>query len=127
MELLVVVVIVGVLLGISLPAYQGYVRSSKRADAHASLIDIAAREERFVAQNNTYTAELAANTGLGINSTTSRDGYYNMSVAACAGGTLATCYVITATATGSQASDTECAIITYDSAGVKSGTTGNCW
>ena len=126
-ELMIVVVIVGILVGISLPAYLDYVLRSHRADAHAALVDIAARQERFVAQNNTYTTEISANTGLGLGRTTSRDLYYNMTVAACAGGTIASCYLITATAAGGQASDTDCATITYDSAGTKGGTTNDCW
>ena len=126
-ELMIVVVIVGILLAISVPAYQGYVLRSHRADGQASLVDIAARQERFVAQNNTYTTEISANTGLGIGSTTSREGYYNMTVGACGGGAIATCYLVTATATGSQANDADCLIITFDSAGVRSGTTNDCW
>ena len=126
-ELMIVVVIVGILLAISLPAYQGYVLRSHRADGHASLVDIAARQERFVAQNNTYTTEISANTGLGLTRTTSRDGYFDMTVAACAGGTIATCYLITATANGGQTNDSDCLTITYDSAGAKSGTTAECW
>ena len=124
---MIVVMIVGILVGISLPAYLDYVLRSHRADAHAALVDIAARQERFVAQNNTYTTEVSANTGLGLGRTTSRDGYYNMTVAACAGGTIASCYLVTATATGGQTSDTDCLAITYDSAGTKSGTTNDCW
>jgi type IV pilus assembly protein PilE len=124
---MIVVVIIGILLAIALPSYQGYTLRSHRADAHASLVDIAARQERFVAQNNTYTTEISANTGLGIGSTTSREGYYNMTVSACGGGTIATCYVVTATATGSQVNDTACVAITYDSTGERSGTTADCW
>ncbi|MCP4766170.1 MAG: prepilin-type N-terminal cleavage/methylation domain-containing protein [Gammaproteobacteria bacterium] len=126
-ELMIVVVIVGVLLGISVPAYQNYMLTSRRADAQASLIDIAARQERFVAQNNTYTTEISAGTGLGVGITTSREGYYNMTVGACGGGAIATCYLVTATAAGSQANDADCLTITYDSVGVKSGTTNDCW
>jgi len=124
---MIVVVIVGILMAISLPAYQGYVLRSHRADAHASLLDIASRQERFVAQNNSYTTEISANTGLGIGRTTSREGYFNMTVAACGGGAIANCYLITATATGGQANDTDCVTITYDSTGAKSGTTTECW
>jgi type IV pilus assembly protein PilE len=124
---MIVIVIVGVLLGISVPAYQGYVLRSHRADGHSSLLDIAARQERFVAQNNTYTTEISAANGLGLGRTTSPEGYYNMSVAACGGGTIANCYVITATAAGRQVNDTDCLTITYDSAGTKSGTTAECW
>lgn len=126
-ELMIVLVIIGVLLGISLPAYQGYVLQSHRADGQSALLDIASRQERFVAQNNTYTAEVSAVTGLGLGRITSREDYYNMTVAACGTGTIATCYLITATAAGRQVNDTPCLTITYDSAGVKSGTTADCW
>ncbi|MCP4333992.1 MAG: type IV pilin protein [Gammaproteobacteria bacterium] len=126
-ELMIVIVIVGLLLGLSIPAYQDYVLRSHRADAQASLVDIAARQERFVAQNNTYTTEISANTGLGIGRTTSRDAFYDMTVTACAGGAIATCYLVTATAKGGQASDSDCLTITYDSTGVRSGTTADCW
>ena len=124
---MIVVVIIGILLGISLPAYQGYVLRSHRADAQSALLDIASRQERFVAQNNTYTTEVSAVAGLGLGSIASREGYYNMTVAACGTGTIATCYLITATGAGTQANDTACLTITYDSAGVKSGATADCW
>ena len=127
MELLVVLVIVGVLMGIAFPSYQGYVLRSHRAEAQSALLDIAARQERFVAQNNSYTTEIAAASGLGRGSTTTQGGYYNLSVAACDGGNISTCYVITATAAGGQANDTDCKTITYDNVGNKGGTTGNCW
>jgi len=128
-ELMIVVMIVGVLMAISIPMYRDYVLRSHRTDAHSALLDIASRQERFVAQRNTYatTAQLSPAAGLGLGRTASSEGYYEMSVAPCAGGTIAACYVLTATATGEQANDTECATITYSSAGVKSGTTANCW
>jgi type IV pilus assembly protein PilE len=125
-ELMVVVGIIGMLFAIAIPSYQGYVLQSHRSDALASLVDIAARQERFIAQNNTYTTEISANTGLNIGSTTSSEGYYDLTVAGCGSG-IATCYLITATARGGQASDTECATITYDSIGVKSGASSDCW
>jgi type IV pilus assembly protein PilE len=127
-ELMIVLVIVGVLLGIALPAYQGYTLRSHRTDAHASLLDLAARQERFVAQNNSYSTEVSGATGLNLGRTSSNEGYYNLSAAACAGGNIATCYVLTATAAGNQANDTACLTITYDSAGNKSSSTpGECW
>jgi type IV pilus assembly protein PilE len=124
-ELMIVVVIVGILMGISIPAYQGYVMRSHRTDAHSSLLDIAARQERFVAQRNTYTTVVAAGTGLNMGSATSEEGYYTLVAAACAGGVIANCYLITATAAGSQANDTGCTAITYDSAGSKA--PAACW
>jgi len=126
-ELLIVVVIIGLLLGISIPAYQDYTLRSHRTDAQASLLDLAARQERFVAQNNTYTTDVSGATGLNWGTTSSNEGYYTLSAAACGGGSIATCYLLTATAAGSQTNDTDCTTITLDSAGTKSGTTADCW
>ena len=81
-ELMIVVGIIGILAAIGIPAYQGYVLRSHRTDAHSSLLDIAARQERFVAQRNTYTTVIAADTGLNLGSANSRDGYYTLEVKA---------------------------------------------
>ena len=124
-ELMIVVIIIGILMGIALPSYKDYVLRSKRTDAQSSLIDIAARQERFVAQRNTYTTEISANTGLNMGTTESGEGYYTLTAGACAGGTIATCYIITATAAGNKANDTGCTAITYDSAGEKA--PAACW
>lgn len=126
-ELLIALAIAGILFGIAFPAYNDYVVRSHRADAHGALLDISARQERFMAQNNTYTTELSAANGLNMGTTTSSAEYYDMSVAACGAGDISTCYVVTATARGSQVSDTDCLTITYDSLGQKSGTTEECW
>jgi type IV pilus assembly protein PilE len=127
-ELMTVVAIVGILLTIAMPSYQSYTMRSHRADAQSELVDISARQERFLSQNNTYTVDIITAAGLNLGSATSSDGYYNLAVAACGGGTIATCYLITATAIGPQAGDAECATITLSSTGVKSGTTpGTCW
>ena len=122
-ELMIVVAIIGVLAAIAVPAYQNHILRSHRADAQTVLLDLAARQERFIAQNPAgYATSISANTGLNLGSTTSREGYYNLTVVA-----NATSYLLTATATGGQANDTDCAIITFSSTGVKSGTTGECW
>ena len=126
-ELMIVIVIIGILFAIALPAYQSSVLRGHRADAQGILMDISAREERFMAQNNTYTTDINTAAGLNIGTTTSNNGYYNLSVAAPCGGGIAICYLLTATATGGQANDTDCATITLSSTGVTSGTTANCW
>jgi type IV pilus assembly protein PilE len=124
---MIVVAIIGTLFAIALPSYQNYVLKGHRADAQSMLIDIGARQERFLSQSNTYTTEISAAAGLNLGTTNSREGYYSLAVTACAGGTLATCYLVTATAVAGQAKDTDCLIITYDSRGVRSGTTPDCW
>ena len=126
-ELMIVVAIIGLLAGIAMPAYQNHMLKAHRADGQGILLDMAARQERFITQNNTYTTNVSAATGLNLGTTVSREGYYNLSAAACGGGTIAACYLLTATATGGQTNDTDCLTITYSSAGVKGGTTGDCW
>ena len=128
-ELMIVVAIVAIIASVAYPSYQAQVLKTRRADAHASLTDISARQERHMAQNNTYTTDISTAAGLGLGRTTSTDGFYNITVAPCAGRTIADCYVITAQAIGAQANDTQCANITLNSAGLKSGTTAGdaCW
>jgi len=126
-ELMIVVAIIGFLMIIAIPSYNEYAYRSKRTDAHSALLDLASRQERYIAQNNSYTSVLTAG-GLNFGTTTSQDGYYNLSAAACDGDSLTTCYKLTASATGGQAGDVKCKDITYDSTGAKSGTTpGECW
>jgi len=125
-ELMIVVVIVGILMAISVPAYQGYVLRSHRTDAHSSLLDIAARQERHIAQFNRYAETVTGTgaTGLNMASANSRENYYTLGVTSdCADFTI--CYTITATAVGTQANDTDCPTISYNSVGTK--TTADCW
>jgi type IV pilus assembly protein PilE len=122
-ELMIVVAIIGVLAAIAVPAYRNHVLKSHRADAQTILLDLAARQERFIAQNiSSYATDISAANGLNLGRTTSREGYYNLTVAA-----NASSYLLTATAVGGQMKDTDCLIITISSTGVKSGTTGECW
>ena len=125
-ELMIVVAIIGILMAISVPAYQGYVLRSHRADAHSSLLDLAARQERHIAQYNRYANVITADDQTGLNmAANSKKGYYTLGAAACAGGVIANCYTITATAVGSQANDTGCTSLTYNSVGTK--TPAACW
>lgn len=127
-ELLIVLVILGILLALGNAALTSHSLRAHRADAHASLLDISSRLERFVAQNNGYTTDITGATGLGLSSADSEDGYYTMAIAACPGGNIAVCYLITASAAGAQTADTDCLEITYDSTGTRGGTTpGECW
>ena len=134
-EIMIVLVIVAILTAIVLPNYQDGVRKSRRTDGRAALAEMAAKQEQFFAQNNTYTTTIdVAGTGLGMGSTTSKDGYYNLTAAAGDCGTISRCYLLTATATGAQADDTPCNKLTLDSLGRRAGYTSGgaantdiCW
>ena len=126
-ELMISLVLVGILVAVALPDYREYVLRSNRSDAQAALLDMASRQERFVAQRNTYTTEVSGNNGLAMQTTESSKGYYDLSVQACAGGTIDECYLLIAEANGSQRNDADCLRMTYDSRGRRGGTTANCW
>jgi type IV pilus assembly protein PilE len=133
-ELMIVMVIVGILAALVLPSYQSSILKSRRADGRAALADMAARQEKFFAQNNSYATDVsAAGSGLGMGKTTSLDDNYNLSAAACTGGAITRCYLLSAVATGAQTDDTTCTTLTLDSVGRKaakdSGGTAStlCW
>ena len=76
-ELMVVLVIIGILGTIAVPAYQQYAVRARRTEAKTALLRLAANQERFYLQNNTYTDDLAA---LGFAAGVSDDGVYTLSV-----------------------------------------------
>lgn len=135
MEILAVVAIIAILAAIVMPSYEEGVRKSRRADGRAALSELAGKQEQFFAQNNTYTTTVdAAGTGLGMGGTQSVKGYYELSAEACSGGSISRCYLLTATATGTQQKDETCNKLTLDNAGRrvaydKSGgySTDTCW
>ena len=57
-EIIIVVVIVGILATIALPAYQDSVRKGQRSDAKAGLLGVASRMEQFMLDRGTYTVDM---------------------------------------------------------------------
>lgn len=137
-ELMVVVVIVGIIASIAIPSYRNYVIRAQRADATAALLKIAAAQEKFYLQNNTYTTALGS-TGLKISTATtpvSERGWYSLSISSPSGTTLSTAYLATATAVngGPQFQDKDCRTLTIRETGQRGaknagGTdnTATCW
>lgn len=117
-EIMMVVVIIGILVAIAYPNYQGYIVHSNRTEAFSMLNDAAARQERFFAQNNKYikgennTDDSIKNLGIpnvnltADNKVESISGHYELELTYEAdksdGG-----YTLTATPQGSQARDEE--------------------
>ena len=53
-ELLIVVVIIGILAAVAIPAYFNYILRSRQADAYHNLLDIKAAQEMYLSMYNEY-------------------------------------------------------------------------
>lgn len=134
-ELMVAVAIIGILSAIAMPAYNNYVKNSKRSQAKAVMLNLSMNEERYYTNNNAYypasgvawtaapTAEPQGWPNFAGTNMSSRT--YDLSVV-----NTTTTYTITATPSNGF-SDTQCGALTLDSTGTKTnnGTAGKspCW
>lgn len=137
-ELMIVVAVVGVLAAVAYPSYTEQVRKSRRSDAIAEISKAQQAQERWRSNNPSYSGDVSSSsTGLklttGSTAATSYNlpsGYYSLAIS----GVTAAGYTLTATAAGTQASDTKCTTliatmtggnISYDKTG--SGSVKSCW
>jgi len=127
-ELMFTVAIVIILAALAIPNYRGHVLRTNRTDATAALMRIAAEQEKFYLQNNTYTNDLGA-AGLNVGGASASKNY----ALAVANADLQG-YDATATAKGSQANDSTCAVFALDEQGQRtaeaddhSDTSDLCW
>lgn len=128
-EMMVVVAIIGILAAVALPSYQESVRKSRRSDAVVMIAKIQQAEEKWRANNTTYTQVLGP-AGLNISAdaetVVSGSGYYNVTVSTPTGSG----YIVTADAitSKSQSSDTACLkLVMTVSNGNTTATPDNCW
>jgi type IV pilus assembly protein PilE len=130
-ELMIVVVIVGVLMMVALPAYQDSLQKGRRADGMAALMDAAGRQEKFMLDRSTYTIDMT-DLGYATNPYISSEQHYSISATACDDGVITNCYELTAEpAPGSvQLKDKKCTSLILNSNGTKSATgslASECW
>lgn len=76
-EVMIVVVVIGILAAIAIPSYQHFVRNAERADGMSALMEIRTAQERWRANNPSYTADLAGLVPFGA---TSPDGLYTLAI-----------------------------------------------
>ncbi|MBN8751284.1 Fimbrial protein [Xylophilus ampelinus] len=129
-ELMIVVAVVAILAAIAYPSYQEYVMRSRRVEGQALLNDVAARQERWRAQNGTYMTDQANIDKLKLPyGDKSEHGYYNLKVGFVADGSDGG-YTLTAERALSQTADTRCGDFILTATGkkdVSSGTVADCW
>ncbi|MFQ6310059.1 type IV pilin protein [Lysobacter capsici] len=124
-ELMVVVAIIGILVGIAVPAYQDSVRKSRRGQAKADLAEVAQAMERFYTVNNTYVGADLAIIAM-TQSPKVGDARYTISFS---GATTASTFVLRAQPTGGQVGD-KCGTLTLSNTGAKTpdrATMPECW
>ena len=131
-EMMVVVVILGFLMGIAMPNYSNYMQKTRRTDARNALLEIAAAQERHYFEQNQYTGTIADVWSHQDGSDfVSGEGYYTLTVALKSGNTGT--FKATATARGKQAGDVDCATLSIDQTRLKTATAGTggdasvCW
>jgi type IV pilus assembly protein PilE len=105
LELMISLAVVGILVGIAYPSYQGNVRKSRRSDAADAATAVLQAEESWRANNATYGTLANINV-----SATSGGGYYGLALSAVSG----TGYTLSFTPVSGkgQSSDTGCTAMT---------------
>ncbi len=130
MELMIVVAIVGILAGVAFPAYKAYVDRAKRSEGKAFLMEIAARQERYYFDNNSYAAD-PEDLGYGNATAKSDEGHYTLDdpIAVGATGAITTSYVLKIKTVSPWKDDTCGNFLTLDSKGAQDSDTHNviCW
>jgi len=131
-ELMIVVLVIGILAAVAIPAYQNYVTRAARTKATQGLMNLAGMEERFLYSNNKYTKTLS---DLGITNnpyciqSCSDSRLYTITIPSAS----STDYTLQAAPGGAQATqDTQCGTLTLNRAGQKAATgdpsnTKRCW
>jgi type IV pilus assembly protein PilE len=118
-ELMITVAVVALLAAVALPSFLNQIRKSRRTEARTALLDLATRAERMYSTTNSYwdTTNALTPADLGYTGnwpiTNVGSGYYSINLS----NSTATSFTFTATASGTQVSDTTCNTFTVDNTG----------
>lgn len=123
-ELMVTMAVVAILASVAYPSYVSTIKKARREDAISTLLALQLSQEKWRANNPTYTTTLT-NLGFASGSTDSKDGYYTIAVSAAD----ATTFTATATPkTGTaQASDSCSFTVTQNGPDISDSTKRTCW
>ena len=130
-ELMIVVAIIGILSAIAYPSYVQYIQRGWRAEGKAALLAAAQAQERFYSAQPapTYSNDNVTPIFRSFSGDTPAASRYNLTAAACPGGAITTCFLITATPNGW--ADALCGNLTYNHLGQRGqagpGTADQCW
>ena len=78
-ELVIVIAVIAILVGLSVPSYQNFVMKSRRTEAKELLWTAIQRQQQHFTMNNSYTTDASGRLRVPTSST---NGYYTLSIAA---------------------------------------------
>ena len=93
-ELMIVVVVIGILSAVAMPAYTDYVKRGKAAEATSTLADMRIKMEQFFQDNRTY-----------IGGPCTPSGAVKFFTYSCSSGPTATAYILQAAGNASESMD----------------------
>jgi type IV pilus assembly protein PilE len=124
-EVMIAVAIIGILVAVAYPSYQGQIRKANRSAAQQFMLDVATRQQQMMMDLRQYiavtgtanfpNAPTAASPGLNLVVPPKASGNYSFAVTANNGASPPT-FTVTATPTGAQAVD---GTLTLNAAGTK--------
>ena len=122
-EVVITVAIVAILVAVALPTYRDHMRKSRRAEAQAYLMAVAARQQQFLLDTRGYAPDLAT---VGIAAPANVAAVYDIAVATVAGPPPTFSLTATPKATTDQTLE-RCGWLAIDQSGAKTSQYGNCW
>jgi len=131
-ELIVAMVVIAILAAIAIPNYQEYVLRSRRADAQAFLLAVAARQQHFLVDRRAYSPSITdapSAGGLGMTIPAAVANFYDVSFTpAVNNAATPPTFTVVAAPRAVQSGD-RCGTLGLDQAGVRTASTGaaRCW
>jgi len=113
-EMLIALAIIGILATVAYPSYQESVRKTRRSDGIAAALAVQVAQEKFRGSCPFYAQSLGATNTCGASAalstvqadTTSREGFYTLSIAA--NSATGNAYTVVVDPAGAQTADTTC-------------------
>lgn len=122
-EMMITVALIAILAAVALPAYRDHLRKTRRAEAQAFLMAVAARQQQFLVDTRGYATTLTA---VALATPPNVAASYDLVLASVAGPPPS--FQLTATPRASTDQPKErCGTLSIDQTGAKTAALASCW